>query len=376
MADCDVAILGGGLSGLSLAVRLAAVPDLRTIVIEPRTAYRRDRTWCSWRVVPHPFGEAVARSWTSWEVLRPDGRGGAARIVQDAPAMPYDMIPADRFYGLARERLAAAPGIELRLGRRALALAEGAEAVTIETDEGPITARYVVDSRPPPARPGALAQRFLGQEVTVDRPVFDPGCLTLMDFAVAGRPGAVRFLYVLPASPTEALVEDTWLAPAAMELPDHRAAIRTYLAERFAVTDYAVGFEEEGAIPMDPDLQAPAEAGRVVPIGTTGGAVKPSSGYGFLAIQRMADALAADLAAGRPPRPWQPRNRTARWMDAVFLRALQDRPEAGPHIFGSLFAGCAPEPLIRFLNDVGSPADIGRVIAAMPKLRMISAALR
>ena len=373
-AEWDVAILGGGLAGLSLAMRLADLPHLRTLVIEPRTEYPRDRTWCCWKLVPHPFGEAVGARWTRWEVLRAGPGAAPERFVQEAPDLPYEMIPADRLYDLARRRLDAAPSVELRLGTRVLALEEGPDLVRIDTDRGTATAGTVFDSRPPTARPGTLAQRFLGQEVTAARPVFTPGCLTLMDFAVESLPGAVRFLYVLPTSPREALVEDTWLAPVQMPLPDHRAAIRDYLAARYGLTDYAVGFEEEGAIPMDAELAPPRRSGRVIPIGTAGGAVKPSSGYGFLPIQRQAEALAADLAAGRPARPWQPRSGTMRWMDSVFLRALRDHPEEAPLLFGSLFAHCPPDALLRFLNDLGTPADIGRVIAAMPKQTMIRAA--
>lgn len=372
--DYDVVIVGGGLAGLSLAVRLAAISKCRTAVIEPRFDYPRDRTWSYWRLVDHPFREAVTKSWSSWEVIRPDAAGSSSTTVQTSRTLPYDTIPSDRLYAAARRLLEEATNVDLRLGIRVVGLDERPDRVYVETSSGRLEAGTVFDSRPPPPVAGDLVQRFLGQEVTVDRPVFDPGRLTLMDFAVPPQPGAVHFLYVLPTSPTEALVEDTWLAPAAMTLPDYRGAIRDYLASRYGVTGYAIGFEEEGAIPMSPGLQAASRVGRIVPIGTAGGAVKPSSGYGFLGIQRAASALAADIAAGRPPMPYRPRNGAVQWMDAVFLTALRRRPEAAPHIFQSMFAGCRPEPLIRFLNDLGSPLDALQVMAAMPKLTMIAAA--
>ena len=90
----------------------------------------------------------------------------------------------------------------------------------------------------------------------------------------------------------------------------------------------------------------------------------------------MADRLAADLAAGRRPVAFQPRTATSRWMDEVLLRSLRDEPETAPRLFVDLFARCAQDPLIRFLNDVGSPADTARVIAAMPKWPMVAAAGR
>lgn len=374
--DYDVVVLGGGLAGLSLAVRLCGLDGCRVLVIEPRAAYRRDRTWSYWRLLDHPFGDAVAHRWDSWETSERAQDGTCRTIAARSARYPYETIPADRLYATARERIARSPNVTLRLGCRALGVEEGFDRVRVETSDGEVGAALVFDSRPPPPCDGDLVQRFLGQEVVVDRPVFDPGRLTLMDFAVAQLPGAVRFLYVLPTSPHAALVEDTWLAPAAMPLPDHRAALRTYLADRFGAAVTSVTFEEEGAIPMSPGLQAPASAGRVIPIGTPGGAVKPSSGYAFLGIQRTADAIAADLAAGRRPAPFQPRGAAWKWMDAVLLSALQRSPEIAPHLFTSLFARCQSDALIRFLNDVGTPADALRVIAAMPKRPMIAAALR
>ena len=374
--DYDAVILGGGLAGLSLATRLATVPGCRTLIVEPRTAYRRDRTWCYWRLHDHPFRSAVAKSWDSWTVQRPDGHGGASVALQTDATIPYDMIPADRLYASAEATIGQASHIERLSGHSALSVAEAADRVTVETTAGGVTASTVFDSRLPPGRAGDLRQRFLGLEIETASPCFDPNTVTLMDFAVPQQPGAVHFLYVLPTSPTHALVEDTWLAPAEAALPDYKASIAAYMRQRFGTDDYVELFEEEGSIPMSPGLQGGRGTGRVVPIGTAGGAVKPSSGYGFLATQRMTDAIAGDLATGRRPRPVQPRSPAARWMDSVLLNALQRNPERAPELFHSLFARCPPGSLVRFLNDLGGAADIARVIAAMPKAPMIAAAMR
>ena len=68
------------------------------------------------------------------------------------------------------------------------------------------------DSRPPRASRNAMLQHFLGQEIQVDKPVFDPSTAILMDFRVDQSKG-MHFIYLLPYSPTEALVESTLLAP-------------------------------------------------------------------------------------------------------------------------------------------------------------------
>jgi len=59
----DLAILGGGCAGLSLARELAANQVKRSvIVIEPRQAYEDDRSWCFWAADQHQFQDWVSFS--------------------------------------------------------------------------------------------------------------------------------------------------------------------------------------------------------------------------------------------------------------------------------------------------------------------------
>ena len=95
--------------------------------------------------------------------------------------------------------------------------------------------------------------------------------------AAHGRPGsagAVHFTYVLPSTPTQALVEDTWFLPPGSRPPGalgHRAALRAYMAAHHGVDGFDVLFEEAGSLPMDPAFQ-PSTARRLLPLGTAGGA--------------------------------------------------------------------------------------------------------
>ena len=367
-ADYDIAILGGGLAGLSLAVRLAAprFAGFRVLVVEPRTEYRRDRTWSYWALHPHPFQEAVSGRWDQWAIEAP-GRSVACA----APGLRYESIRADALYELALGRLRSNPHIELRLGRAADAVEEDG-AVLVRTADGVVRAGLAFDTRPPPGI-GAhgLAQAFLGQEVETERPVFDSGTATLMDFRCT-QAGGTHFTYVLPLSDRRALVEDTWFAPGSLRPPCHRRAIREHLAARGA-GGFTVLFEERGVLPMDPVFQ-PRPGARLLPLGTAGGATRPSTGYAFNAIQARCDEVVADLGAGRMPRPARPRPGLVRFMDHVLLHMLGRRPELGLHVFSTLFAGCPPQALVRFLNDVPTVADLAAVSLAIPFWPVMGAA--
>jgi lycopene beta-cyclase len=370
-SDYDVAILGGGLAGLSLAVRLVEPPfaGLRVLIVEPRKEYRRDRTWSYWSLRPHPFQAAVEASWDRW-VVAVEGRD----IICCAPGLRYETIPADAFYRVALARLRGAANIDIRLGASAEATEDGA-GVTIRLPDETARAGLAFDTRPSRGmgRHG-LTQLFLGQEIETEAAVFDPGAAMLMDFRCP-QSGAPHFTYVLPTSPRRALVEDTWFAGAGFQPPDHRAAIRDYMAKRYGVERFNVVFEERGALPMNPAFQA-RRGRRLISFGAAGGAARPSTGYAFTSIQAQCDMAAADLAAGRMPASPAPRSGLIRYMDNVLLCLLEQRPQVAPRVFAAMFSGCAPRALVRFLNDAAGPSDFVAVAAAMPLALALGAAAR
>ena len=369
--DYDIAILGAGLAGLSLAARLAApaFAGLRVLMLEPRLSYVRDRTWSYWAMRPHPFQAAVTASWERWRIAAP-GR----EVERAAPGLRYETIPADGLYRAALALIAAAPNITLRLGVSARAQ-EDASGVQLRFGAASARAALAFDTRPP-ASLGAhgLTQRFAGWEIETPHDVFDASAVTLMDFRCA-QAGGAHFTYLLPSSPRRALVEDTWFTPPGVQPPHHFHAIRDYLHARHGVTEFNILFEERGALPMDPVFR-PAAGARILPLGTAGGGTRPSTGYAFNAIQAQCDAIAADLLAGRRPRPPPPRPGIVRLMDRVLLDMLTRKPEAAPDLFASLFERCEPRTLVRFLNDRASLPDLLTVGLAMPFLVTSAATLR
>jgi lycopene beta-cyclase len=365
--DVDVAIVGGGLAGLSLAVRLAQAGGPSVAVLEPRPAYARDRTWCFWPLRRHPFAAAVDRSWPAVAV---DGPGGPLRLDR---GLPYQRIPADRLYALAQDRLARSDTVRLHTGVRVDGLAENADRVRLDTSAGPMTARIAVDTRPPRPGPAAWTQAFAGFEVETARPRFAPDTATLMAFRP--EPGAVRFFYVLPDGPTRALVEETRFLPTRTGPPDPETAAQA--VARYVGPDLVAQTPiERAAIPMDPGLTGRPPPGRIVPLGVRGGAGRAATGYAFLAIQRQADALAArlvrqDPATFGPMAAPAPRSTLVDAMDRLFLDVLRRRtldgpPEAAPALFEALFRRVPTPALQRFLGDAPRPADLVRVAAALP----------
>jgi len=368
-----LAVLGGGCAGLSLALELAERGLARggLTVVEPRTAFRRDRTWGHWDLEPHRFADLVAHRWSRWK-LRREGRVH----VHGSRRYRYCELPADRFYQRALERLAEHPDVDLQLGVRAGALRETQGVVRVDTSRGELCAEHVFDARPgrPGARAPELLQHFLGVRVRTEQPCFDPHVVTLMDFDVPQDLG-IHFFYVLPADPCTALVEATFLSPRPFDAETYRAAIDRYLEVRHGVRKAEVLEEERGVIPMSAARPRTRISPRVLRLGTGGGLVRPSTGYAFLAMQRFARRLADRLQQGRPGPP-PVRDRALRAMDAVFLHHLRSHPAQAPELFERLFARVEPETLVRFLGDEPGLRDRVAVVRAMPFLPFVRSAWR
>lgn len=364
----DIAILGGGCAGLSLAVNLARREGRprRVIVLEEREEYLRDRTWCSWSVAPHAFSHCVDHRWSRW-MVRADG----VDRVHESSRYAYEHIRADRFYGAASEALDAARGIELRMGVQVRSVSAGPPHRVL-TSEGEMAAEVVVDTRPPRRAPGgsSLLQHFVGWEVRTERHVFDPSMATLMDFDV-DQEGDVHFMYVLPFASDHALVESTVLSGAPLPRETYERRIESYLDERFEAGPLTVEFRERGVIPMDPD----AAVGPGLRAGELGGAIRPSSGYAFHAIQRTSEALADNLVNGRRAMP-AARGPVEAWMDRVFLGYLRRHPERAPRLFSRMLKGTSADAFARFMMERGSVRDRLQVVRSMPTFGFAREALR
>ena len=371
--DTDVAIVGGGCAGLSLAMRLAGA-DLRVTVVEPRAHYEEDRTWSFWRTAADPFVDCVRASWDRWAVSA-DGE----RVVRGSPVLRYQTLSARAVYDRALGRCHDAANVELRSATAVEGDPKPAgDDLAVATAAGELRAGVVVDTRPPAGPPG-FGQYFVGHEVAVDGAAFDDRTVELMAFGEP-RTDRIDFLYVLPFARDRALVEATSFAPA----PPLRAALQAQLDD--AVTACTDGRpvecvrREAGFIPMRAgDARRAATTGepRWLRAGVAGGAARPSTGYAFQRIQRQSDLLAAALRArgAAPPAPPALDGPVTRGMDALFLKVLRRWPEAGPHLFRQLFAHAPADRLERFLSGSTASQDRLAVVGALPPTPFLRALL-
>lgn len=378
-SDYDIVFAGAGLAGLSLAVRLAALPDPpRILLIDPRQDETSDRTLCHWQLREGIFDNAITHRWNRWTV----GDAQDTATVGSAD-IPYVRIPSDRFRRIAMEKIKACPRAEFLGGTSVASIDEISGRTSVHLSDGRrVASSWVFDSRPPQQDSAPWRQIFRGLELHSPEADLETNTVTLMDFQCAG-PEGIRFFYVLPLDAHTALVEDTWLVPSgkAPEFTDEK--ILSYATEHLAAVHWQIRHREEGNLPMglrtsvSSATSAVKKYERVIAWGTAAGAVRASSGYAFSRIQaaseRMVDAW---QRTGRPDREVVHKSGLLDWMDRVFLQAMTDGPKRVPEYFVRMFQRVAPDALVRFLESEPRPADILEVMRALPPGPFVRAALR
>ena len=378
--DASVLIAGAGCAGLSLAVALLDAGFAgRITLVEPRLEYVRDRTWCFWETTPHPFSNAVTHRWKAWRV---SSKGHA--VIRSSERYPYAHLPADRFYAAALDRLGQSHSCELVLGAAVESVDPTPTSVCAQTSMGEIRASWFFDSRPANVQvsslgPGLL-QRFTGWHVRTDRPCFSSEIAGLMEFQTSERPGRTPFLYTLPFSANEALVEQTYFDHPGLPPADASQELRDAVAELTGGASFEILYRESGCLPMFAAPRTPPEpardevASRSHAIGLRGGRVKPSSGYAFLRIQRHSRAVARALVQGGAI-PAEAESPVFGSLDRLFLRAIDREPGRAPDLFLRLFERVPADLLVRFLSEETSLPETLRVAAALATPSFLRSAL-
>jgi lycopene beta-cyclase len=224
------------------------------------------------------------------------------------------------------------------------------------------------DSRPPKFDQEQLCQDFFGLHVQTSAKVFDPDCLTLMDFSgiILNDGAGFHFYYVLPFTQTEALVESVFVGFSRIDVEEHRRLIKQYLAKDFGVGTFEELQTEHGCIPMQ-RFSSKTPSARHYFLGTKGGLVRPSTGYAFAAIHKFSNKLAGLLEDEEMPVAPATLSPKARLFDSVLLTYLKQRPHDGPLLLSSLFSFVPADVIVRFLCDRSSLQDDATIIAAMPR---------
>ena len=348
-----IAVLGNGCAAMSLAAQADRLSDYALRVIAPAgEGSSQDHIWGFWQmpwlqdVLP-----LVRKTWPRWTI-----RNAETEVVMQAAEFPYHAVTRQTWMTHCKTR-ATQHGVSF------------VQDLAIPDD---VKQHHVFDSRPPQRQPDMMLQHFIGWEVRAAAGSFEDSTAILMDFRCDQTRG-MHFIYCLPFSDCEALVESTLFSPALVPDTFYETAILNWLSDCANVRDFEVIRCEKGAIPLG--LMArhdPALTG----IGGNGGAIRPSSGYAFSFIQKQIATGIARASAGNALDFVTPHRAIDLWMDRVFLSVLRHQPHHAPQIFTALAARLSGDEFALFLSGEATMALRAKVVSAMPPWPFLRALLR
>ena len=362
----QLAILGGGCAGLTLAAKAGAMPNTRVMVIEhPDFTKSQDHNWGCWAVDGMREAQRMARkTWQRWAINTQKGA-----VVQTAARFPYMAISSAAWKGHCRIT-AKRQGVEFR-SARLNAINPDQNGFHLIADQELPHCQQIADSRTPDLPHGIMLQHFRGIEILAEHPVFDPDCAVLMDFRCDQSRG-IHFLYVLPYSPHQALIESTMFTPHTEDDAFYDNAIIRYCDDILKTGKRQVLRREAGVIPMG--FLSPRDD-RCDAIGGNGGAIRPSSGYAFTFIQRQIDEAVSTYQQSGELRFVSPHQRIDLWMDKVFLTVLRHRPDLAPQLFSQVASALSGDEMALFMSGLANHKIRLKIIMAMPKWPFLRAML-
>ena len=352
MKEFDYVIIGGGCAGLSLAYELDIHEklDAKTLaIIEPRSEYKKDKTWSFWKVAPHNFDDCIKKSWENFSINIP----GKTNFLE-CKSYPYQSIDSGLFYEKINNRL------------------KENKNIFFFKDIKEINSKnsFIFNSVPNIKKNHLnLWQHFCGVEIETKNNFFDEEIFNLMDFDCEQR-DSVHFFYTLPYSKNKALVETTWLSKMNdNSQKDYDQQIKDYIEKHLKIKDYKITYKEEGAIPLFyPSYEKEKNK---INIGTAGGMTRLSTGYTFLNIQEHSKFIRDNIENISNTNRFEI-NKKYQFLDDIFLRVLNQHPEKMPDIFFNMFK-ISPKTVIKFLSNKSNYLEDLSIILRMPKMSFIKA---
>ncbi|MCX8489612.1 MAG: lycopene cyclase family protein [Cyclobacteriaceae bacterium] len=376
-------IVGAGGSGLWLANALLeqGLLEVNTLCIVESDAHKaNDRTWCYWATQPIAPAEMVSKEWQSIFQLNISSHAKSL-----TPYSYYHVRSAD-FYSQIKTRLSKCPAIYWH-DEEVIEVSDLTTQVEVRTATQTWQSDRIFLSALPPSSSNQadyklaqernfkkplsiksdlfLWQSFVGWRVETAQNVFDESSMSMMDFSIA-QGNYTQFMYELPFSSSEALVEMTRFGEKKLSIPEAEEELRNYMDRKGC--SYKISEVEIGAIPMTPQFDAHrkqvAKDDRIIYIGTLGGAIKPTTGFGFKRMHAYSEELAKALKENRTlPTMYRPYR--FRLYDELLLRILQNQPGQGKEVFEQLFRSQPIQRILRFLDE---ETTIGEEITIFSRL--------
>ncbi len=365
MKEFDYIILGGGLSGLTLAYELnkqGCLENKTLCILEKRKEYSRDKSWSYWDFENNKFSDCVIGSWDTFSVTL-----NQKTINITCPQSPYRTIDSKKFYDFVTKQLRSNDNIVTVMD----CAIQTIEGHAIHTNKGNYVGKVIYDSLIDLShQTPTMYQHFFGCEVETDNDCFNENIVDLMNFDCS-QDGGLHFFYTLPFSKNKALIETTWYSKIIKKQSEYQNEIDHYLREKNIKGK--ITYTEYGAIPLNlkKTNKKSNSSKDYIKIGSAGRLTRASTGYTFQAIQSFSEQLAGNLKLDHNLTVPNIRHKKYDFLDEIFLSVMEHEYKSMPGIFFNLFKSNDSVATISFLSDRSNWIQDLKVILSMPKLIFI-----
>ena len=374
----DYIFTGVGCAALSLVMRMiksGKFADKRILLIDKESKTRNDRTWCFWEKENGFFEEIVYKKWDTISFLSDD-------FSCDMAIGPYlyKMIRGIDLYQYCFNEIHQHRNIDVLYGEITQAVIHK-EGITIHIDGRMEHFDYatifdsILQKQTQPSGTINLLQHFKGWIIETPNAAFDPSKAVFMDFRIDQKDDTA-FVYVLPVSPTKALVEYTLFSKELLPDEIYETELKNYVSDFLQLKDFHVIEKEFGVIPMTNRKFSFCVRSDRFNIGTAGGMTKASSGYTFQFIQKQAEMILDHLIKNKDLSKIPPTPGRFYFYDKVLLDVLHNKRATGKDIFTSLFKKNKPQQILKFLDNESSLAEEVKIISSLPVFPFLKAAFK
>lgn len=377
MKKYDYIIAGSGCAGLSLLYRILQEPILQhksILVIDKDSKKTNDRTWCYWEKETGTFEAVVSAKWNSLAFLTSDFKKNL-----DLGSYTYKMIQGIDFYNFVLDSVKKFTNVTF-VQENILSISSDENFGIVKTNLANYTSKIVFNStslfNPVITEKNSLLQHFKGWVIKTETAQFDTNVGRLMDFTISQEHGAT-FMYVLPTSKTEALIEYTLFTPKLIEKEAYDNALKKYIKEDLNIDKYSIKHQEFGVIPMSLANFKRTESNTIINIGTAGGFTKASSGYTFQFIQKNVSEIVLSLKNNQPIlNKTTFKDRIYNWYDRTLIDVLLSNKLTGKEVFTRIFKKNSPEKILAFLGNESTIKEDFSIMKNLPILPFLTSGIR
>ena len=373
--DANIIIVGGGCAGMQLVNAFLKLPLDQTgniLLIESKREIVH-KSWCFWSDDKTEYDFLIDKHWSEL-------RFGSVNTNLTKPITPYryNYINSETFFNYHYDLISKDPRVTVVYDEVEMFKSE--EGIKkVFTRNKHYEANYVYSSIPDIAKISTkkilLWQHFKGWFIKTEKAVFNINQATMMDFNIP-QGDASHFMYVLPFSETEALIEFTSFSSIDSYTNEK---YDTYLEKYIVKTldcPYQITKEEKGKIPMtDFEFSATSEEG-IIHIGTTAGSIKPSTGYAFNRITRHTQHLINCFLKNNEGIDYKYNPSRFTFYDTLLLQIIKEQPEKVSMIMYKLFSRNSFNKILNFLDEKTTLLQEINIFKTLPKALFLKEVLK